>query len=180
MDTNPTTVELVGHCRDGSGVGVKFIMGCHANDISVHTICVNGTKRVLATRDNGGRLAITRNGTVISVNELILQLWLMSFGIPCKSGEYNHKYPACWAGLDGEIFSPTSGDICAPEQNKAHWACLSRIYRETGYKCSMDTYGKGYSILSEDTISRKLVHQYDALGELTIIQDDGDPNKGVN
>ena len=182
IDTSvsPTIVELTGHCRDGSGIGVQFIMGCHANDAKVYSIYKNGAKKIKSLRDNGGRLAVTVNGTIIAVNELIFQLWIMSLGFPCKSGEYNHHYPACWAGFDGEIFAPTSGDVCSPEQNKAHWNCLRRIYAETGYKCSMDTYSKGYSILSQNAITRNLVQQYDALGYLTIMQDDGDPNKGVN
>lgn len=176
INNNPTKVELVGHCRDGSGIGVQFTMGCHAHGVDIYTICKNGVKRMVTTRDNHGRCAITRNGTVISVNELIFQLWIMSFGFPYKSGEYNHYYPACWAGFGDEVFSPTSGDVCSPEQNKSHWNCLRRIYAETGYKCSMDTYSKGYSILSQNVITRNLVRQYDALGYLTIIEDDGDPN----
>ena len=183
IDTSvsPTIVELTGHCRDGSGIGVQFVMGCHANDVKVYSIYKNGVKKIKSLRDNRGRLAVTVNGTVISVNELIFQLWIMSFGFPCKSGEYNHHYPACWAGVADEIFAPTSGDVCSHEQNVAHWNCIFRIYKETGYKCSMGTYSKGYSILSEDAITRELVEEYDQLGMITIMEDDGDPKtKEVN
>lgn len=178
IDTSvsPTKVRLTGHLDSGSALVVEFSMGCHADGVTVTSIYKDGRHKVKSMRDNNGKTAIVYNGYTISVNELIHRLWFMSLGFPCEAGEYNHFYPVSWAGVEGEIFSPNSGDICSPEQNKAHWACLSRIYTETGYKCAMDTHSPGYSILAKYTITRKMVREYDALGYLTIMADDGARN----
>lgn len=178
IDTSvsPTKVRITGNFESGSAIVVEFSMGCHADGVKVTSVSKTGSRRVKSLRDNHGRLAMVYNGYTVSVNELIHRLWFIGLGFPCEAGEYNHFYPVNWAGIEGEVFSPYSGDICSPEQNKAHWGCLSRIYKETGFKCAMDSHSPGYSILAKYTITRELVRQYAAVGYLTIMVDDGNPN----
>ena len=169
-------VELTALDTNGRKTIVEFRIGCHADEVIVYSVGLTNVKRKLSPRDIKGRLIVNRNNTMISVNELICQFWKMSFGSSPKHGEFNHHIPVCWSReAGGEVFSPLSGEIWSPQQNKAHWNCLSRIHQETGYKCAMFTYSQGYSILSNENISREQVELYDKLGYLFILSDDGPP-----
>lgn len=176
-DLSNNHVQLIAHENNGRKTIVEFSMGCHAEQVSVYSVRVDGVKVKLSPYNNGGRLSVNRNNSSVSINELIHQFWRMSYGFPVQHGEYNHNFPACWAGIAGEIFSPTSGQICSHEQNVAHWNCLLRIYKETGYKCSMDAYSRGCTILSNHSITREIVMEYEQYELITIIEDDGDPKE---
>ena len=174
-------VELTALDSNSRKTIVEFRIGFHADEVRVYSVGIDNKKRKLSPRDCKGRLMVNRNNTIVAVNELICQFWKMSSGLPAKHGEFNHHVPACWCSeVGGEVFTPISGEICSPQQNKAHWYCLSRIYQETGYKCAMSTYSQGYSILSNENISRDLIELYDKLGYLTIIADDGPPKPKDN
>lgn len=127
------------------------------------------------------RTYIKRRNAQFELNELIWQLNRISIGLNPVDGEYNHHYPICWVQADKEIYSIYSGDVIPDTQNKLHWNLCLKIYQATGFKCRIPSYSVPcYRLAGVETITRSVVKSLARKGYLSIMQDDGDPNKEVN
>lgn len=148
---------------DGSTVAPE-IYGCYYRGSKIVSIKLSPR---WSTR---GSLQINRLNTSVCVNELIYQLHHIADGECAVVGEYNHYYPVVWHPYN-EVFGVRSGDVCSPEQNKVHWLLCNRIYRLTGYKVSIPSYGKAFGILGlpETKVTSRLVEACERFGWLVIM-----------
>lgn len=145
----------------GGGFNLSYVDGEGPEFVSMNTIKVNGVISPLKpTINQRGILTLRRNNTEMAINELVLNLNKLYFGMPAEIGEYNHLFAAKFLSNKNikEIISIKSGDIVPKSQNGIHWKLAYRIYKVTGKMYKIPSYGINvYGLLGINEKKNKLL-----------------------